>query len=183
MPRTEKQKMLAGELYRAGDPELLAERLRCRELTREFNRAPDRTARAAVLERLFATTGEDVLIEPPFACDYGYNISIGARAFMNFNGVILDCAEVVIGEETQIGPAVQLLAADHPRDPAARRSGLELAKPVHIGANVWLGGGVIVCPGATIGDDTIVGAGSVVTRSLPAGVVAVGNPCRVLREL
>ncbi|MEA2427574.1 MAG: maltose O-acetyltransferase, partial [Thermoleophilaceae bacterium] len=116
-------------------------------------------------------------------CDYGYNISIGTQVFVNFDCVFLDCAPIVIGHHAQIGPAVQLLAADHPLDPHQRREGLELAKPIDIGPNAWLGGGALVCPGVTIGADSVIGAGSVVTRDVPAGVVAVGNPCRVLRPL
>jgi maltose O-acetyltransferase len=174
---TEKEKMLAGELYRAGDPELVAERLRCRELLR---RLPDDPA---VLEDLLGQVGHGAEIVTPFACDYGYNISLGARAFVNFNCVFLDCAPITIGDGAQIGPGVQLLAADHPLDPDQRNAGRENAKPVAIGANAWLGGGAIVLPGRSVGENSVVGAGSVVTRDIPGNVVAAGNPARLIREL
>jgi maltose O-acetyltransferase len=174
---TEKEKMLAGELYRAGDPELVAERRRCRELLR---RLPDDPA---VLEELLGQLGRGAEIVTPFACDYGYNISLGAKAFVNFNCVFLDCAPITIGDGAQIGPGVQLLAADHPLDPDQRKAGLENAKPISIGANAWLGGGAIVLPGRSVGENSIVGAGSVVTRDIPASVVAAGNPAKPIREL
>jgi maltose O-acetyltransferase len=176
---TEKQKMLAGELYRPGDPELVAERERCEALLRRVNDASDATA----LEELLGSVGADTTIRAPFYCDYGHNISIGTQVFVNFNCVFLDCAPIVVGHRTQIGPGVQLLAADHPLDPLQRREGLELAAPIDVGPNAWLGGGVMVCPGVSIGANSVIGAGSVVTSDVPAGVVAVGNPCRVLREL
>jgi maltose O-acetyltransferase len=181
--RTEKQKMLAGELYSPTDPELLAERRRCEALLRSFNAEPDEERRMSLLGTLLGSVGPDAVVMPPFACDYGYNVSLGARAFINYRGVILDCAPVSIGEQTQVGPAVQLLACDHPRDPGLRRQDRELAFPISIGANVWVGGGAIVCPGVSIGDDSIIGAGSVVTKDIPPGVVAVGVPCRVVRTL
>jgi maltose O-acetyltransferase len=134
--------------------------------------------RYALLGERLASVGEDALIRPPFFCDYGYNISIGPRAFLNHGCVILDVEPVSIGEGTAIGPAVQILAADHPRDPGLRRQGLRFGRPVTIGANVWIGGGAIVLPGVTIGDDAIVGAGSVVTRDVAAGDTVVGNPAR-----
>ena len=123
------------------------------------------------------------MIEPPLRCDYGAQISLGARSFVNFGAIILDCAAVTIGADVQIGPNVQLLTPTHPLDPELRRTGIEGAAPITIGDGVWLGGGVIVCPGVTIGADTVVGAGSVVVRELPARVLAVGNPCRVVRDL
>jgi maltose O-acetyltransferase len=181
--RSEKEKMLAGELYRASDPELVAERGRCRSLLHAFNTEPDEDARAAFLRELLGRFGNDSFIQPPFACDYGSNVSIGDDVFVNFNAVILDCARVTIGDGTQVGPGVQLLAADHPRDAETRRDLLELAHPISIGSNVWIGGAAIVLPGVTVGDDSIIGAGSVVTRDVPGGVLAVGNPCRVVREL
>ena len=134
--------------------------------------------RYALLAERFARLGEEAHIRPPFHCDHGWNISLGARAFLNFNCIILDVEPVTIGEGTAIGPAVQILAADHPRDPALRRQGLRSGRPVTIGANVWIGGGAIILPGVTIGDDAIVGAGSVVTRDVAAGVTVVGNPAR-----
>jgi maltose O-acetyltransferase len=180
---TEKQKMLSGELYRAGDPELVAERGRCRSLLRAFNDEPDEAARNVVLRELLGAIGAETSVQPPFACDYGSNITIGDHVYLNFNCVILDCAEVRIGDRTQIAPGVQLLAADHPREPELRRELLELARPVTIGSNVWIGAAAIVCPGVSVGDDSIIGAGSVVTRDVPAGVVAAGVPARVVREL
>lgn len=180
---TEKEKMLAGLEYVADDPELAAESERARRLLHAFNVELDGDRRDALLRELLGSVGERVTVRSPFACDYGSHIEIGPGSFMNVGGVILDCAPVTIGADVQMGPSVQLLTPDHPRDPARRRSGIESAHPITIGDNVWLGGGVIVLPGVTIGTDTIVGAGSVVTRDLPAGVVAVGNPCRVLRTL
>jgi maltose O-acetyltransferase len=183
MARSEKDKMLAGELYRASDPELVRERRRCRTLLHEINAQPDEDERHALFRELLGRIGDGSFIQPPFACDYGSNISIGERASINFNTVILDCAAVTIGDGAQIASAVQLLAADHPRDAQTRRDLLELARPVTIGSNAWLGAGVIVLPGVSVGDDSVIGAGSVVTRDVPNGVVAVGNPCRVVRTL
>ena len=183
MARSEKEKMLAGELYRASDPELVAERRRCRSLLHAFNKEPDEEERLTILRELLGALGRRSFIQPPFACDYGDNVSIGDNVFINFNAVILDCAPVTIGDGAQIAPGVQLLAADHPRDAETRRDLLELAHPVSIGANAWLGAGAIVLPGVSVGDDSIIGAGSVVTRDVPDGVLAVGNPCRVVRTL
>jgi maltose O-acetyltransferase len=135
-------------------------------------------ARYALLVERFASVGEDALIRPPFFCDYGYNISLGRGAFLNYNCIILDVEPVSIGDGTAIGPAVQILAADHPRDPRLRRQNVRFGRPVTIGANVWIGGGAIILPGVTIGDDSIVGAGSIVTRDVPAGATVVGNPAR-----
>src|SRR5262245_7346137 len=181
--KSEKDKMLAGELYRASDPELVRERRRCRSLLHAFNTQPDEEPRLAPLRELLGRIRKGSFVQPPFACDYGYNVSIGDDVFVNFNAVILDCAPVRIGDGTQIGPGVQLLAADHPRDARTRRDLLELARPVSIGSNVWVGGAAIVLPGVSIGDDSIIGAGSVVTRDVPGGVLAVGNPCRHVRTL
>jgi maltose O-acetyltransferase len=181
---TAKELMLAGELYIASDPELAAERERCQAALAEANRFPaDEERRMALLCAVLGAVGERTSVQAPFRCDYGYNVRLGAGVFVNYDAVFLDCREIVVGDRTQIGPGVQLLAADHPTDPALRREGWELAAPVVLGANVWLGGGVIVCPGVTVGDDTVIGAGSVVTRDLPAGVVAVGSPARVLRSV
>lgn len=171
------EKMLAGELYDPSDPELAEGRRRCRALLARLQHGDD------VLDELLGHVGDGAHVEPPFACDYGENIRLGAGAFVNFNCVFLDCAAITIGERAQIGPAVQLLAADHPLDAAARKAGLENAKPIDVGADAWLGGGAIVLPGISIGENSVIGAGSVVTRPIPANVVAVGNPCRVLREL
>ena len=179
--RSEKEKMLAGELYDAGDPELEAERATTHHWLMRYNAALAASAsdrRALLLER-FAQVGAGAVIRPPFHCDYGCNISLGAGVFLNFNCVILDVVAVSIGDKTQIGPAVQLLAADHPRDAATRAAGLEFGRPIRIGCNVWIGGGAIILPGVNIGDDALIGAGSVVTRDIPAGAVAFGNPARV----
>ena len=182
---TEREKMLAGQLYLASDPELVAARRRARRLTRLYNATTEeeRDRRRELLAELFGSIGGSISIEPPFYCDYGANITAGSGLFMNFGCVILDCAAVRIGTDVQCGPYVQLLTAYHPTDPAARRDGPELAAPITLGDNVWLGGGVIVCPGVTIGAGTTIGAGSVVTRALPPGVVAAGVPARVLREI
>lgn len=183
MTGSEKDKMLAGELYRASDHELVGERRRCRAFLQTFNTEPDEERRLELLRELLGSVGAGAFVQPPFACDYGYNVSIGDNVFVNFNAVILDCAPVRIGDGTQIGPGVQLLAADHPRDPRTRRDLLELARPISIESNVWMGAAAIVLPGVSVGDDSIIGAGSVVTRDIPSGVLAVGNPCRVVREL
>jgi maltose O-acetyltransferase len=182
---SEREKMLRGDLYLASDPELVAARVRARRLWAELNRSDpeDGTLRARVLRELLGAAGARVCIEPPFYCDYGSNIFLGDGVFVNFGGVFLDPGRIVVGAEAQLGPMVQLLTADHPRDAAARAAGPELARPIHIGARAWLGGGVVVCPGVTIGEETVVGAGSVVARDLPARVVAAGNPCRVIRSM
>ena len=174
--------MLAGELYRASDPELAAESARADRLMRAYNAttADDLDRRATLLRELLGSVGAEVVVRPPFYCDYGYNIHLGRGTFLNYNCVLLDVGPIEIGELCQIGPAVQLYAADHPRDPALRRQGLENAKPVRIGSNVWIGGGAIVLPGVTIGDDAVIGAGSVVTRDVLPGVTVAGNPARIL---
>jgi len=182
MTRSEKDKMLAGELYHPSAPELQVELEACAAWLARYNAAMGESAtvwHALARERLGAV-GEGVMLRPPFYCDYGFNIRLGAGVFLNYNCVILDTAPVTIGEDTRIGPAVQIYTADHPRDPAVRRSGLERGVAVTIGRNVWIGGGAIVLPGVTIGDDAIVGAGSVVTRDVPAGATVVGNPARVV---
>jgi len=181
MARTEMDKMLAGEPYDAGAPELRAARRANHAWLVRYNPALAGTAaewHALLAERL-AAVGEGAAIRPPFHCDYGFNIRLGAGAFLNFNCVILDVVAVVIGERAQIGPGVQILAADHPRDAAERATGLEFGRPVVIGRNVWIGGGAILLPGVTVGDDALIGAGSVVTRDVPAGATAFGNPARV----
>lgn len=182
---TEREKMLAGELYLAADPELVAMRRRARRLTRLFNETTEdeEPRRERLLGELLGAMGEGVFIEPPFRCDYGSQITIGDRFYANFGCVILDCAPVRIGSEVKFGPSVQIYAATHPLDPAARAAGPELAFPVTIGDRAWIGGGAILCPGITIGENTVIGAGSVVTRDVPANVIAAGNPCRVIRPL
>nr|WP_141812773.1 sugar O-acetyltransferase [Nocardia bhagyanarayanae] len=181
-----KQRMLRGELYKDSDPELVAERRRAQSLCDEFNRtAPDETARREqVLRELLGKLGEGSWIMPRFQCDYGYLIEIGANSFLNYDAILLDCAPITIGDDVSIGPRCQLLTALHPMtDHEARRQRWESAAPITIGDNVWFGGGVIVCPGVTVGANTVVGAGSVVTRDLPDGVFAAGNPARVIRTL
>ncbi len=182
---TEREKMLAGELYLASDPELVAGRNNARRLTRRYNATTEEgmAEREALLREMFGVVGESVYVEPPFLCDYGANIFAGDRLYINFGCVILDCAAIHFGSDVKLGPSVQIYAAYHPLDAALRTSGPELAAPIRIGNRVWIGGGAILCPGLTIGDDSVIGAGSVVTRDIPPGVVAVGNPCRVLREL
>ena len=182
---TMREKMLAGELYIADDPEIAADSLRAMTLTEAFNRTPaaDPAERRRLLRELLAAFGDGSEIRPPLHCDYGYQTTVGARTFANFGLVILDVARVSIGDDVQIGPNVQLLTATHPLEPRPRRDKWEAAEPISIGDNVWLGGGVIVCPGVTIGENTVVGAGSVVARDLPANVLAVGVPARVVREL
>ena len=178
--RTEQDKMLAGELYRADSPELAAADARARVWMVRYNAALAATAdeRLAMLRELFAEVGERVVIRPPFHCDYGSNIRLGAGVFLNYGCVILDSVDVEIGEGTQIGPGVQILGADHPRDPVQRRALLEFGRPVRIGANVWIGAGALLLPGVTVGDDAIIGAGAVVTRDVPDGVTVAGNPAR-----
>jgi maltose O-acetyltransferase len=180
-----RERMLAGELYIADDPELARDSARAQRLTHEINTIDpkDHDRRRELLTELLGSFGEGSEIRPPFHCDYGYQTFVGARTFANWGFVSLDVARVTIGDDVQIGPNVQLLTATHPVEPGPRRDKWEAAEPIVIGDNVWLGGGVIVCPGVTIGPDTVVGAGSVVVRDLPAAVVAVGSPARVVRTL
>ncbi|MDN7121116.1 sugar O-acetyltransferase [Nocardioides sp. ChNu-153] len=183
--RTMRERMLAGDPYLADDPELVAGVVRAQRLQEAYNATgvDDLERRRALLVELLGSVGDDVAIRPPFYVDYGTQITVGSRVFANYGLVALDVAAITIGDDTQIGPNVQLLTPTHPVDPGPRRDKWEGGRPVTIGSNVWLGGGVVVCPGVTIGDDTVVGAGSVVTRDLPAGVVAVGNPARVVRRV
>ncbi|GAA5233328.1 sugar O-acetyltransferase [Verticiella sediminum] len=179
--RSEKDKMLAGELYDASAAELQADLAACQAWLHRYNASlalPLEQRRALLAERL-RHVGAHAAVRPPFHCDYGYNITLGDGVFLNFNCVILDVVEVVIGSKTQIAPGVQILAADHPRDAAQRASGLEFGRPVRIGSNVWIGAGALILPGVSIGDDALVGAGSVVTRDVPAGATVMGNPARV----
>jgi maltose O-acetyltransferase len=182
---SEWEKMVAGELYDPLDAELSAARRRARELTKALNDSRDDESerRASLLGQLLGSAGPGVWIEPPFYCDYGRNIQLGAKVYFNFQCVVLDVAPVRIGDGVLLGPGVHLYTATHPLNAAERRLGLEFAKPIEIAADVWIGGGAIVCPGVRIGAGTVIGAGSVVTRDLPAGVLAAGNPCRVIREL
>ena len=175
--------MLAGELYIADDPDLAADYARCEQALLRYNATTDRAEHAAILADLLDKVGEDVCVRPPFRIEYGYQTSIGARTFVNYGAVFLDVGKIVLGADVQIGPNVQLLTATHPIEPVPRRDKWESSEPITIEDNVWLGGGVIVLPGITIGADTVVGAGSVVTKDLPAGVLALGNPARVVRTL
>ena len=183
-PRSMRERMLAGDLYR-GDPDLWAGLDRAQALAKRYNDSDpvDGAARRALLEELLGSLGPDVYIRAPLYLDYGSNLHVGARTFVNFGLVALDVATITIGEDCQVGPNVQLLTPTHPVEPEPRRAKWEAARPITIGDNVWLGGGVIVCPGVTIGDNSVIGAGAVVTRDLPAGVVAVGNPARVIRPV
>lgn len=178
---TQKQRMLAGELYTAADAELQADLAANHAWMCRFNDlATTGAERRDLLRAHFAAVGQHVLIRPPFHCDYGFNITLGDGVFLNFNCVILDVVAVHIGDGTQIGPGVQILTADHPRDPETRAKGLEFGRPITIGKDVWIGGGAIILPGVTVGDGALIGAGSVVTRDVPAGATVVGNPARVL---
>src|SRR3954469_25597334 len=181
---SEKEKMLAGELYDPLDPELVRARDRARDLCQELNatREGQQEERRRILRELFGAGGDTVWMQPPFFCDYGSNIRLGERVFFNFNCVVLDVCEVRIGDFTLFGPAVQVYTATHPMNAELRRK-QEYAKPISIGSDVWVGGGVIICPGVRVGAKSVIGTGSVVTRNTPAGVFAAGNPCRVIRQI
>lgn len=182
-PKTQKQRMLAGELYTANDPELQADLRTNQRWLNRYNLDP--TLEEPQIRRLLGEhlgeVGEGAFIRAPFHCDYGFNIHLGAGAFLNFGCVILDVAPVRIGERSQIGPGVQLLTADHPKDIDARRQGLEFGRPITIGSDVWIGGGALILPGVSVGDGAIIGAGSVVTRDVAPGACVAGNPARPLR--
>lgn len=178
----EREKMLSGMAYDASDAALTGARVAARRLTARYNALDpdDGDAARELLGRLLGEVGEGCRVEAPFLCDYGTQIRLGARVYVNMGCVFLDAAPIVLGDDVQLGPGVQLLSSDHPRDSADRAAGLESALPIEVGARSWLGGGAIVLPGVTIGSDVVVGAGAVVTRSIPDGVTAVGNPCRVI---
>ena len=183
---TEKEKMLAGEVYVATDPELIGELMATREVLYEYNtlRPSECERMKEILKGLLGHVGDnDFLINQPFRCDYGKQISIGKRFFANFNFVVLDEAHVTIGDDCFIGPNVSIYTACHSTDPVERNSRREWAKPVKIGNNVWIGGSVTILPGVTIGDNVTIGAGSVVTRDIPSNSVAVGNPCKVIKHI
>lgn len=182
--RTEKEKMLAGELYDPLDEQLCLERDRCRNLCLLLNatREDQKAERQRLLAELLGRES-DVWIQPPFFCDYGSNIELGCKVFFNFNCVVLDVAPVIIGSNVLFGPAVQIYTATHPMSASVRRKGIESAKSIIIGSDVWVGGGAIICPGVTIGDRSVIGAGSVVTRDIPSDVFAAGNPARVIRTI
>lgn len=181
MSMTERQKMVAGLPYDPGDPELQTEQAAAKHWMARYNAALASTPadRRELLRQRLGEVAEGAVIRPPFHCDYGFNIRLGRGVFLNFNCIILDVCAVEIGDGTQIGPGVQILAADHPRDPAGRAAGVEFGKPIIIGRNVWIGGGALILPGVTIGDDAVIGAGAVVTRDVPAGATAFGNPARI----
>jgi maltose O-acetyltransferase len=184
-PRSNRERMLAGDLYIADDPENGRRAQRAVQLADAYHQAAlvDEAAARPLLVALLGSLGEGTVVKPPLYVDYGEHLHIGPRTFVNYNLTALDVARITIGTDCQIGPNVQLLTPTHPVEPEPRRDRLEAARPITIGDNVWLGGGVIVCPGVTIGDNSVVGAGAVVTRDVPANVVAVGNPARVLREV
>lgn len=179
---TECEKMLAGLPYDPGDPDLRDGRARAVALTVAINAEPDRDRRSVLVNELVHAADGKAVIMPGFFCDYGVNIHLGARAFINANSVFLDCAEIRIGDNFQAGPGVQLLTPEHPLDAVARR-GEETARPIVIGDDVWIGGGAIVLAGVTIGDRSVIGAGSVVTKDVPSDVVVVGNPAKIVRRL
>jgi maltose O-acetyltransferase len=181
---TQRERMLAGELYEPMDPELVAGRERARDLCQALNatREADTDGRRRILRQLFGAGGETVWMQPPFFCDYGTNIELGERVFFNFNCVVLDVCRVRIGDFTLFGPAVQIYTPMHPFNAEQRRRE-EYGKPVEIGSDVWVGGGALILPGVRIGSRAVIGAGSVVTRDVPEGVFAAGNPCRVIRTI
>jgi maltose O-acetyltransferase len=181
---SEREKMLAGELYDALDPELVASRDRARDLCQTLNatREAEQEMRRHLLSQLLGKGGDTVWLQPPFYCDYGSNIEVGNRVFFNFNCIVLDVCRVRIGDYTQFGPGVQILTPMHPFNAELRRK-QEYGKPIEIGSDVWVGGGALIFPGVRIGPRTVIGAGSIVTRDIPDGVFPAGNPCRVIREI
>jgi acetyltransferase-like isoleucine patch superfamily enzyme len=183
--QTEKVKSLEGKLYKAADYELFTKRQYTKEQIFRFNSLPPSEVekRNEIIRKLFSGTGERFIIEPPFYCDYGSNISIGNNFYSNFNLTILDCAKIGIGDNVLIGPNVGIYAAGHPVHHELRIQEYEFAFPVYIGSNVWIGGSAVINPGIKIGDNSVIGSGSVVTKDIPSNVVAAGNPCRVIREI
>ena len=183
--RTEKQKMLQGELYEPWDPQLIEERKQARYLTRKLNLTTEEEGeeRDEAIRKLFGSTGESVTIEPSFRCDYGYNIHVGNHFFANFGCVILDVCEVRFGENCMLAPGVHIYTATHPINPIERNKGPEFGKPVIIGNNCWIGGGAIINPGVTIGDNVVIASGAVVTKDVPSNVVVGGNPARIIKEI
>ena len=183
--RSQYERMIAGDQYQCEDPQLTEKLDRAARLSSQFNAlaGDDHAGRDRILRELLGSVGPGTVIRPPLRCDYGFQTHIGARTFANWGLIALDVGRITIGDDVQIGPNVQLLTATHPIEPEPRRAKWEGSRPITIGNNVWLGGGVIVCPGVSIGENTVVGAGAVVVRDLPANVVAVGNPARVIREL
>ncbi len=180
---TEKERMLSGLLYRADDPELIADHARRDRLQWAVNHEPDRDKLPALFRELLGDMGENTFLAPPFHCDYGSHIHIGRHCYVNMDAMFLDVCDIFIGDDVYIAPRVSIYTATHPMDAAVRNTDLEYGRPVKIGSSVWLGGNVVICPGVTIGDNVVIGAGAVVTRDVPSGVVAAGNPCRVLRSI
>ncbi|MGT2960218.1 sugar O-acetyltransferase [Streptococcus caballi] len=180
---TEREKMLAGQLYDAADTELKTLRLAAREKMAQFNDELDRSKRKELVKTWFGSTGDNVMIEPRFACDYGVNIHVGENFYANFNCTMLDVCEIRIGDNAMLGPNCQLLTPLHPLDAIERISGLEYGAPITIGNNVWLGGGATILPGVTLGDNVVVGAGAVVTKSFGDNVVIAGNPAKIIKTL
>ena len=185
MPKTDKEKMIAGELYQAMGKELWEERQHAKEQLFLYNNLePSKIkARNQLLKKLFGKIAGRFFIEPPFRCDYGYNIVLGDNFYANYNLIILDCAPVTIGDNVMVGPNVSFFTAGHPIHPEPRIAGWEFAKPITLGNNVWIGGHTVINPGVSIGENTVIGSGSVVTKDIPANVVAAGNPCRVIRAI
>lgn len=183
--KTEKEKMITAEPYNPADPELVAERTEARRMIRLYNQTleTEEEKRTEILKEFFGTTGEMIYIEPNFRCDYGYNTHVGENFYANFNCVILDAAEVRIGDNCFIAPGVHIYTATHPLNAKERISGIEYGKPVTIGNNVWIGGGAIINPGVQVGDNVVIGSGSVVTKDVPGNVVVGGNPARIIKEI
>ncbi|MDR1168204.1 MAG: sugar O-acetyltransferase [Heliobacteriaceae bacterium] len=181
--KTEKEKMLAGELYLAQDEELKKDRQKALKFTKAFNSEDEPEKRAAIVKELFESVGKQLYIEPPFRCDYGCNIGVGNNFYANYDCIILDVNKVKIGSNVMFGPRVCIYTAGHPIDANIRSAGLEFGLPVTIGDNVWIGGNSVILPAVTVGNNVVIGAGSVVTKDIPSGVVAAGNPCRVIRKI
>ncbi len=181
----ERDKMIKGELYNAEDPVLVKDRLKCKQLCFEFNNTPftEPEKMSAIIRKILGKTKVRFNINPIFFCDYGYNTEIGENFYSNHNLIILDCAKVTFGDNVFIGPNCGFYTAAHPTDAETRNKGLEFAKPIKVGNNVWFGGNVCVMPGITIGDNCVIGAGSVVTKDIPTNSIAVGNPCRVIKQI
>ena len=182
---SEKEKMLRGEYYRPRDSELIQARLKARILSKKFNESPpdNEALRESTLRELIPNSGKNLFIEPPFFCDYGENITCGDNVYLNSNCTILDVCPVTIGSRVKLGPSVQIYTATHPIVAIERSIGKEYGKAIEIGDDVWIGGGSIICPGVTIGARSVIGAGSVVTKEIPADFVAAGNPCKIIREI